>query len=68
MLIDPQQGEELRPLLAERGVTLGDDVIIEEFVQLFAGATLGVEPVVGPASALVRRQGSPRGRVRAGFA
>ncbi len=47
VLIDPQQGDELRPLLAERGVTLGDDVIIEEYVQLFAGATLGVEPVVG---------------------
>jgi len=47
VLIDPQRGDELRPLLAERGVTLGDDVIIEEFVQLFSGATLGVEPVVG---------------------
>ena len=47
VLIDPQRGDELRPLLAERGVALGDDVIIEEFVQLFAGASLGVEPVVG---------------------
>ena len=47
VLIDPQRGDELRPLLAERGVTLGDDVIIEEFVQLFSGSTLGVEPVVG---------------------
>ncbi|HJO02431.1 MAG TPA: Gldg family protein [Acidobacteriota bacterium] len=47
VMVDPQRGDELRPLLAEHGVALGDDVIIEEFVQLFAGATLGVEPVVG---------------------
>ena len=46
VMIDPQRGEELRGVLTERGVTLGDDVIIEEFVQLFAGASLGVEPVV----------------------
>ncbi len=46
LMIDPRSGEELRPLLAERGVRLGDDVIVEQFIQLFAGATLGLEPIV----------------------
>ncbi|NKB88717.1 MAG: hypothetical protein GKS06_10900 [Acidobacteria bacterium] len=46
MMVDPQRGDEFRPLLASRGVTLGDDIVIEQFVQLFAGAQLGVEPII----------------------
>lgn len=47
LLLDPQTADELGPVLATRGVALGANVIIEQFVQLFAGATLGVEPIVG---------------------
>lgn len=47
IMLDPQSGAELVPLLARRGVDVGDDVVIEQFIQLFAGAQLGVEPVVG---------------------
>jgi len=46
MMVDPQRGEELLPLLESRGITLGNDVIIEQYVQLFAGAQLGVEPII----------------------
>lgn len=46
LMVDPQRSPELAPLLAEVGLRLGDNVIIEQFVQLFAGASLGVEPIV----------------------
>lgn len=45
-LIEPQQSPELVSLLAERGVAVGNDVIIDQQVQLFAGPSVGVEPVV----------------------
>jgi ABC-type uncharacterized transport system involved in gliding motility auxiliary subunit len=45
VMLDPQTETGLEPMLEARGVTLGNDVIIEQFVQLFAGATLGVEPI-----------------------
>jgi ABC-type uncharacterized transport system involved in gliding motility auxiliary subunit len=45
-LIEPRASAELVALLAERGVAVGDDVIIDQVVQLFAGPTVGVEPVV----------------------
>jgi ABC-type uncharacterized transport system involved in gliding motility auxiliary subunit len=45
-LIEPRASAELVALFAERGVTVGDDVIIDQVVQLFAGPTVGVEPVV----------------------
>ena len=47
LLLDPQAGDQLVPLLARRGVTVGNDVVVEQRLQLFAGATLGVDPVVG---------------------
>lgn len=46
VMLDPQTETGLEPLVAARGLALGNDVIIEQFVQLFAGATLGVEPIV----------------------
>ncbi len=45
-LIEPRMSAELLPLLADRGIVLGDDVIIDQVVQLFAGPTVGLEPVV----------------------
>jgi ABC-type uncharacterized transport system involved in gliding motility auxiliary subunit len=46
LMVDPQRGDALLPVLESRGITLGDDVIIEQFVQLFGGATLGLEPII----------------------
>jgi len=46
IMIDPQRGDELAPLLESRGITVGNDVIIEQVVRLFAGAQLGVEPII----------------------
>lgn len=46
LMIDPQQGSELSGLLDERGIAIGNNIVVEEFVQLFAGATLGLEPIV----------------------
>ncbi len=46
ILIDPQQSSELVAVLAERGIVVGDDVVIDIVVQLLAGPTAGVEPVV----------------------
>lgn len=46
IMVDPQRGDELLPLLTARGITAGNDVVIEQFVQMFAGAQLGVEPII----------------------
>ncbi len=46
LMLDPQQGDELLPLLESRGLGVGNDVIIEQYVQLFSGAQLGVEPII----------------------
>ena len=45
-MIEPERSPELVALLAERGIAVGDDVIIDQVVQLFAGPQAGVEPVV----------------------
>ncbi|MFQ5983368.1 MAG: GldG family protein, partial [Woeseiaceae bacterium] len=45
MLIDPRNSEELLPLLEARGIQAGDDVIIDQVMQLFSGPTLGVQPI-----------------------
>jgi ABC-type uncharacterized transport system involved in gliding motility auxiliary subunit len=46
LFVDPQRGAEFLPLLERRGITLGDDIIVEQYVQLFAGSQLGVEPII----------------------
>ena len=46
ILIEPQRSSELVAVLAERGIIVGDDVVIDIVVQLLAGPTAGVEPVV----------------------
>jgi len=45
-LVEPRMSVELLPLLADRGIVVGDDVIIDQVVQLFAGPSVGAEPVV----------------------
>ncbi|HJO29436.1 MAG TPA: Gldg family protein [Acidobacteriota bacterium] len=46
ILLEPQRSDELVPLLAERGIIVGDNVVIDVVVQLLAGPSAGVEPVV----------------------
>jgi len=45
-LLDPKQGEEVVRFLSAWGVEVGDDVIVDQQVRLFQGATLGLDPVV----------------------
>jgi len=46
-LVDPRAGDELLPLLEARGIAVGTDVIVDQVMQLFAGPSLGVQPIVG---------------------
>lgn len=45
-MIEPRFGAGLVELLGARGIEVGDNVIIDQVVQLFAGPSVGVEPVV----------------------
>jgi ABC-type uncharacterized transport system involved in gliding motility auxiliary subunit len=45
-LLDPREGDELVPVLETRGITVGNDVIVDQVMQLFAGPSLGVQPIV----------------------
>ena len=46
ILLEPQRSDELVSMLAERGIIVGDNVVIDVVVQLLAGPAAGVEPVV----------------------
>ena len=45
-MVEPRQSPELVPFLEDWGITLGGDVIVDMVVRLFAGASLGIEPIV----------------------
>jgi ABC-type uncharacterized transport system involved in gliding motility auxiliary subunit len=45
VMLPPREGEELKPLLAEWGVTAGDDVVVDQVMRLFQGPAIGVEPI-----------------------
>jgi ABC-type uncharacterized transport system involved in gliding motility auxiliary subunit len=45
-LLEPKRDEELVGFLRELGVRVGDDVILDQTVRLFQGATIGTEAVV----------------------
>ncbi len=45
-MIDPRAGAELLPLLEARGVEVGANVVVDQVMQLFAGPSLGVQPIV----------------------
>ena len=45
-LAEPNTVKDIGKIVAPYGITVGDDVIIEPVVQLFAGPGLGVQPVV----------------------
>jgi ABC-type uncharacterized transport system involved in gliding motility auxiliary subunit len=45
-MLPPREGNELTPLLAEYGVKLGNDAIVDQVVRLFQGPQLGLNPIV----------------------
>lgn len=45
MMVPPQKGDELKPLLATWGVTAGDDVVVDQVMRLFQGPAIGLEPI-----------------------
>ena len=45
-LLPPDTGAELKPLLADYAVVLGDDIVVDEVVRLFEGPSLGLSPLV----------------------
>jgi len=44
-MLAPRSAAEFGPLLAEWGVKLGDDVVVDQVVRLFQGPALGLEPL-----------------------
>jgi len=45
-MLPPRDGDELAPLLAEFGVQLGSDAVVDQVVRLFQGPQLGLNPIV----------------------
>lgn len=45
-LLEPRRSAEIAALLAEWGIAVGNDVIVDQQMRLFQGVTLGLEPVV----------------------
>ncbi|MBM4242575.1 MAG: hypothetical protein FJ148_02015 [Deltaproteobacteria bacterium] len=45
-MLPPREGDELAPLLAEFGVKLGKDAVVDQVVRLFQGPQLGLNPIV----------------------
>ncbi len=46
VLLEPRLGSDLVELLSRWGVTVGNDVVLDQQMRLFEGVTLGLEPVV----------------------
>ncbi|OFV90176.1 MAG: hypothetical protein A3J75_00455 [Acidobacteria bacterium RBG_16_68_9] len=44
-LLPPRAGAEFQPFLANWGVKLGDDVVVDQVLRLFQGPALGLEPL-----------------------
>jgi ABC-type uncharacterized transport system involved in gliding motility auxiliary subunit len=45
-LLEPQRNAEVATFLADWGINVGDDIILDQQVRLFQGPSLGFEPVV----------------------
>jgi len=45
LMLQPQTGNELKPMLAEWGVAPGDDIVLDQEMRLFQGPSIGVEPL-----------------------
>ena len=46
VLLAPRKGNELLPLLADVGITAGNDIVVDQVVRLFQGPALGLAPLV----------------------
>ena len=46
LFADPRGSSQVRDLAAHFGITVGDDVVVDQVNRLFAGPTLGVDPLV----------------------
>jgi ABC-type uncharacterized transport system involved in gliding motility auxiliary subunit len=44
-LLAPRQGAEVKPVLANWGVKVGDDVIVDQVMRLFQGPAMGLAPL-----------------------
>ena len=45
-LLPPRSGDEVAPLLANWGIQIGDDIVVDQVIRLFEGPTLGLNPIV----------------------
>ncbi len=45
VMISAQVGKDLGTFLKDWGVELGDDIVVDQVIRLFAGPSLGVEPI-----------------------
>jgi len=46
VLLAPREGNEFEPLLANWGVKVGNDVVVDQVIRLFQGPALGLSPLV----------------------
>lgn len=51
-LLAPPGEESLKALLGQWGVVVGDDIVVDQVIRLFAGPSLGVEPIASSYSAV----------------
>lgn len=45
LMLAPRSGSEFQPLLTEWGVSVGDNVVVDQVLRLFQGPALGLEPL-----------------------
>lgn len=45
IMMEPRRSPELKPLLADWGVKVGDDVVLDRVLRLFRGPALGLQPI-----------------------
>ena len=46
VMLDPSTNCGLEPLVEKYGITVHDDIVVDQQVRLFEGATLGIDPIV----------------------
>lgn len=44
-LFSAQRGEQLVPIVADYGIKVGDDVVVDQVIRLFQGPALGLDPI-----------------------
>jgi len=52
ILLAPPGGDDLKAFLRDWGVEVGDDIVVDQEVRLFAGPSLGVQPIAEAYSSL----------------